>query len=143
MTKEILRRCKQCGKVKPIEEFHIAKVQKGKIVRPRLCAVCKTKKDAKRLRDERKQKPVLIRERDKVYRQKSTYKRNQSSKLRDAVRQDIIKRPIKCSICNRKVPIDGHHDDYSKPLKVRWLCKRCHKKIHKLIATCKGIYKIK
>lgn len=27
-------------------------------------------------------------------------------------------------------PIHAHHDDYSEPLNVRWLCGSCHKRHH-------------
>lgn len=35
-----------------------------------------------------------------------------------------------CEVC-AATPTDGHHDDYSKPLGVRWLCARCHRAHHK------------
>jgi len=48
---------------------------------------------------------------------------------------DII-RPDKCECCGKKAAgrggaaLQAHHDDYDRPLDVKWLCKRCHMKIH-------------
>jgi ribosomal protein S27AE len=48
----------------------------------------------------------------------------------------IVRRP--CEICGA-VRTDAHHDDYTKPLEVRWLCRRCHKLHHlKLEAAANG-----
>ncbi len=35
-----------------------------------------------------------------------------------------------CEICGNP-KAHGHHDDYSKPLEVRWLCALHHKQLHK------------
>src|SRR5260221_187542 len=45
-----------------------------------------------------------------------------------AIKQGIIKRGS-CMICH-KVNAHGHHDDYSKPLKVLWLCPLHHSMRH-------------
>lgn len=34
-----------------------------------------------------------------------------------------------CEICNQ-AHAHAHHDDYEKPLEVRWLCARCHRQLH-------------
>jgi len=42
-----------------------------------------------------------------------------------------IERPEACSRCGLgSVRIVGHHEDYSKPFEVIWLCVSCHKRIH-------------
>lgn len=44
---------------------------------------------------------------------------------------DLIKGP--CEVCGRtheETRIDAHHDDYRKPLAVRWLCRLHHVRHH-------------
>jgi hypothetical protein len=53
-----------------------------------------------------------------------------SNLLNYALRINIILKPDKCSMCNKKGVIEGHHNDYSKPLQVAWVCKNCHTKFH-------------
>lgn len=49
----------------------------------------------------------------------------------EALRKGDLKRPKKCSACGIETRIDGHHDDYLKPLFVMWLCQSCHHARHK------------
>src|SRR5262245_14183948 len=37
-----------------------------------------------------------------------------------------------CEVCG-KTPAQAHHDDYRKPLKIRWLCFRHHRLLHALV----------
>lgn len=57
--------------------------------------------------------------------------------VHEALRKGVLTRPDHCESCGRpsnknlrKPDIEAHHDDYSKPLDVRWLCKRCHGVFH-------------
>lgn len=37
-------------------------------------------------------------------------------------------KPKPCEVCSK--PAQKHHDDYTKPLVVRWLCRECHLFLH-------------
>lgn len=53
--------------------------------------------------------------------------------VKHAIGNGTLVRPALCSECgsDRHVPISAHHDDYNKPLDVRWLCAVCHKVAHR------------
>ncbi len=56
-----------------------------------------------------------------------------------AMRSGALERPDRCEKCGETPPlrrdggsqIEAHHDDYNRPLDVRWLCKRCHHAWHR------------
>lgn len=55
----------------------------------------------------------------------------------------LIKEP--CEVCG-ELKVQAHHDDYNYPLRVRWLCMKCHKqwhKTHKVIRSQKTIRTMK
>ena len=47
-----------------------------------------------------------------------------------AVRAGRIPRPDRCEGCGLQKRLHGHHEDYAKPLAVRWLCGSCHRLAH-------------
>lgn len=62
-----------------------------------------------------------------------TYRKNKTGnaiyKVYNALKTGIlVKQP--CEICGAE-PAEAHHDDYNKPLEVRWLCKCHHVEWHK------------
>ena len=42
---------------------------------------------------------------------------------------ELIK-PLICNDCKEERRLHAHHEDYSKPLEVKWLCASCHHKEH-------------
>ena len=46
-------------------------------------------------------------------------------------RKGLIKKEP-CESCGSKNNIHAHHDDYSKPLEVKWFCHKCHMEYHRL-----------
>jgi uncharacterized OB-fold protein len=50
------------------------------------------------------------------------------SKARLALKRGTIKKQV-CSKCGN-VKVDMHHQDYSKPVEIIWLCRRHHQQEH-------------
>jgi len=55
-----------------------------------------------------------------------------------AIRSGVLSRAARCEKCNGegkfqdgRSSVQAHHDDYNKPLIVRWLCQKCHHGWHK------------
>lgn len=44
-----------------------------------------------------------------------------------AVKDGRLVRPSACENCGAEGRIEAAHSDYSRPLDVRWLCRRCHR----------------
>lgn len=66
------------------------------------------------------------------------YRRSPGGKAKGAVRNALLRgafgKPKMCSECGKAAPsrdLHGHHDDYGKPLDIRWLCRRCHGFVHR------------
>lgn len=59
-------------------------------------------------------------------------KRSAHITLNNSIRDGRVIKPEKCQLCgcpsNR---LEGHHYDYSEPLKITWLCSKCHHLFHR------------
>ena len=138
-----MKTCFRCKKTKPLEDFYrhpmMADGHLGK------CKEC-TKTDvsqnyhkrrdqyvayerARYLRPERKKKAALyLKRRRKIHPDKAKAYRAVSY----AIRRGKMER-LSCEVCGAKA--QAHHDDYSKPLDVRWLCFKHHREHHGQIVT--------
>lgn len=64
------------------------------------------------------------------YRNKFPKKYSAHNKVNNHLRDGKIIKPKNCEECNSDFHIEAHHDDYDKPLCIRWLCAACHKQWH-------------
>ena len=67
----------------------------------------------------------------KLYVERYPMKKAAHTLISNAVRDGRLKRQFECSVCKSTQKIEAHHDDYTKPFDVRWLCEKCHKNWHK------------
>lgn len=68
---------------------------------------------------------------------KSTRKYSTKQRAREllnaALKDGRVVKPKACSCCGKRKykRLEAHHDDYSKPLEVRWLASDCHARVHR------------
>lgn len=73
---------------------------------------------------------------EKKYEKANAYKRRAKCKVYYAIKTGKLKSKP-CQICGKQ-KADAHHEDYSKPLEVIWLCRAHHKRIHTMgMEECK------
>ena len=89
-------------------------------------AVIGRKADAKRAGSARRRASGLAHSQRQRKREPERYRARTA--VGNAVRDGrLIKDP--CEVCGA-AKVEGHHDDYAKPLEVRWFCRMHHKAHH-------------
>lgn len=134
--------CTTCKEVKPEEEFY--KHKKGKYGREKYCKPCRLKY-ARKYREENRDKAYAaqrrwgkknkkrLRELDVKSKAKHHDRVSARTHMNNAIYHGIVIRGDKCEDCGSTLNIQCHHFDYSKPLEVVWLCRKCHVLLHKNI----------
>lgn len=82
-----------------------------------------------RARAWKKKNPDRHAELARAYRARNPEKIRAQNRLNYAIRKGVVKRQP-CESCGTSERVHAHHDDYSKPLDVWWLCYLCHKVEH-------------
>jgi len=145
--------CNKCGVVKPLSEFGNCPARPdGKRYR---CLDCTRsydneyrRKNLKKARKQSRARRLVNRDReaavkrewkrknkDKVSKANRAYRERNREKCKawntfwTAVESGSVHMPDVCE-CGNQQPLHAHHDDYSKPLDVRWLCVACHARVH-------------
>lgn len=66
----------------------------------------------------------------KKYRDKNKDKLKARQYVLWALKLQVIEKPDQCVRCGNMKKLQAHHEDYSQPLQVTWLCKVCHMHLH-------------
>lgn len=137
MTPEELERaCKVCGLTLNILRFSTRPSPAGRQYRFHTCKKCRSK--AKEMRWKQGETPGWLKRlrRIKANRAHAKYPERSKAKrlVRTAIEKGTLVPPNVCEDCggNGQKAKDGrraihaHHEDYSRPLDVAWLCVQCH-----------------
>jgi len=84
------------------------------------------KKEAERQKEWRERNKEKYSSYIRKWQTKNRVKTNAHAKVNRAVSSGRLKRSMKCQECGLRCKTEGHHEDYSKPLDVIWLCRHCH-----------------
>lgn len=68
---------------------------------------------------------------NKNWRHKNAEKAKCHAIVNDYIKRKVLIKPTKCSCCGEEKELQAHHEDYSKPLEIIWLCAKCHSALHK------------
>lgn len=147
MTQAKERICSRCGTSKPLDQFE--KRKDRPMGRGYRCKPCATKRVMeygsrldvweRRLGQRQARYWARVEESRAKSRASRTQHRYPTGSLQHtahmavswAIRSGKLKRPAACEICGCAAKLHAHHEDYARPLDVRWLCVPCHGKQHR------------
>ena len=137
-----MKNCICCKEQKPLTEFYKHQAMgDGHLNKCKECIKAATKRNRElRInyyraydRDRGNRQPP---EYGREYRKANRAKYLAHNKVNNAARDGkLTKQP--CEICG-ETKVAGHHDDYSKPLEVRWLCYAHHRQWHTVNGEAKN-----
>jgi len=129
------KECFKCNEVKCLSEFYVhSEMKDGHLNKCKQC----TKNDASIHRANNLEK-IRAYDRKRGARQPATHTKEYREKYPNKYKaHSIVNRAIKsgklfkenCEKCGTNEKIHAHHDDYLKPLNIRWLCAACHSQWH-------------
>ena len=129
-----------CKKIKPLSEFYYDKANGRKYSQCRTCSNMKRKERYYRdVEETRRLKAEEARRNYNPEKELAKYRKryaehpeqcNARTKLQYAIKTGRVIKPDSCSQCGSTRRVSGHHEDYSKPLEVIWLCQVCHSAVH-------------
>jgi len=135
--------CFKCGLIKPLGEFYRhPQMGDGHLNKCKECTkldVAQNRRrrldyylayDQRRYRENQARRAFLIGSRNRL----PEWKQKFYAKYERAIKSGKLVRPDRCEDCGKKADrIEGHHEDYDKPLQVAWLCPLCHGKRHRTV----------
>lgn len=141
MDMEATKVCTGCGFDKPLTHYHRRAASKdGRMPKCKDCASAIDKARANlphrvAARKAYQQTETYKEKHDTIqteWRQRHREKVRAHSRVAYALRTGKLIRPLECEGCGPRYTgkLEAHHDDYSKPLDVKWLCDTCHKARH-------------
>lgn len=148
-----MKKCTRCGEEKGFSCFQVRGASKDGFTAS--CKDCLSKYDKSRANDPKRVKARLEYQKTEAYKESARksaakYSKNNKEKRKLSTKLYRSKNKIKCQchgivayaiksgsikrhdceVCGDKKS-HAHHDDYSKPLDVRWLCSKHHNEWHK------------
>lgn len=121
--------CQRCKSTENLSVNSTTVSKKGIVKHSYMCRDCNTE----RARKYRATTNGRQRINEAVWRstQKHMNKHLARLKVSYALKRKAMIRPDKCSSCHEIKKVEAHHDDYSKPLEVKWFCRTCHADYHR------------
>jgi hypothetical protein len=119
MLDGITKCCKTCDQTKPLADF--PSHPKTRDRHRGECKACYRARTRRLTREWSERHPERRKRRRETPEQARAYQA-----FGYAMRSGQLVRPECCEVCGATGRIEGHHEDYSRPLGVQWLCKACH-----------------